>query len=531
VNAALPATSLDAPGAQAAFVAAMQTPAAYAALEAAQTPIRLVETHVSWVFLTGRHAYKVKKPVRLSFLDYSTPARRAALCAEELRLNRRHAPDLYVDVVTIGGTPAAPRVGSHDGVFEHALRMVQFDPAQELGQLLQRDTVARDELAHLGGELARMHSQAAPAQPDSGYGEPDRVHRVTLDNFDEIGSDPTSPRLDALRARLDATFEPLRGLVERRRGNGSVRECHGDLHCGNVVRWHGRLVAFDGIEFDPALRFIDVASDLAFLTMDLAAHGRPDLRAALLDAWTTASGDYEAVELLPYFEPYRALVRAKVAALRGESIAAIREAARRGLRQYLDAAHARTVRAAPGLVVMAGLSGSGKTWLARRLAAACDALHVRSDIERKRLAGLGPLEDSRSPPDGGLYTIEFGERTYARMRDCARSCLRGGENVIIDAANLRRHERDAFVTLARDAGASVRIVHCVAPIDTLKRRIAGRSADASEATVDLLDRQPGYWEPFVASEVPLVHDVDTTDDRAVESAIDHIARHCRTTRA
>jgi aminoglycoside phosphotransferase family enzyme/predicted kinase len=545
VNTAHPASSLDSPAAQATFVAAMQTPAAYAAVHAVDTPVRLIETHVSWLFLTGRFAYKVKKPLRLSFVDYSTPELRAAFCNEELRLNRRHAPGLYVDVVPIGGSPAAPRVGARDHAFEHALRMRQFDPDQELTRLLEHEDASPDEIAGFAADIARMHFEAARADPQGVHGRPERVQRVTLDNFDELRRVCAPPNADtSIDARacgwdtadladaqhhVEAAFARVRALMERRRRDGHVRECHGDLHCGNVVRWQGRLVAFDGVEFDPALRFIDVASDLAFLTMDLFVHGRPDLRRAALDAWTQASGDYVAVELLPYYEAYRALVRAKVAALRDRQAPGAHARDTDVTRRYLQATQQQASRRAPWLIVMVGLSGSGKTWLARQLGAACGALHLRSDVERKRLAGLGPLDDSRSPPDGGLYTRDFGERTYARLRECAGACLRGGESVVVDAANLRRRERAAFVRLARDADAGVRLVHCTASLATLKSRITARrstEADASEATVELLDRQPSYWEPFDAVELPLVRVADTTDDRDVRHVIDEFTEMC-----
>ncbi len=522
---------LDAPATRAAFVAAMQTPAPYAARHAVVLPVRLVETHVSWVFLTGPYAYKVKKPLRLSFLDYSTAARRKAFCHEELRLNRRHAPGLYVDVVGIGGTPTAPCVGAPDGAFEHALCMRQFDPQLELTPLLARGAVDGEEIGRLGADLAQMHVAAQRADAASGHGRPDRLHRVTLDNFDAIRSglaDATGcTRLDELQRDLDASFAGVADTMERRRRDGFVRECHGDLHCGNVVRWQGRLVAFDGLEFDPALRFIDVANDIAFLTMDLAAHGRSELRHALLETWTAASGDYAAVALLPYYERYRALVRAKVAVLRGGQSAEASVESQRSARQYLAWASARGQPHRPRLVVMVGLSGSGKTWLARRLATACEALHLRSDVERKRLAGLGPLDDSRSPPDGGLYTREFGERTYARLRECAHSCLAGGANVIVDAANLRHDERSGFLRLGQEFGADVRLVHCHAPLATLKQRVAMRrtgTADASEATVELLDRQPGYWEPFDHAERPLVRRIDTGDAHDVERLVAELRR-------
>jgi uncharacterized protein len=277
------------------------------------------------------------------------------------------------------------------------------------------------------------------------------------------------------------------------------------------------------------LRFIDVANDLAFLTMDLAVHGRIDLRREALQAWLETSGDFEAVALLPYFELYRALVRAKVAALRGQQARNATSGATGAAtlaHQYLDWAVSQMRRQHPKLVVMVGLSGSGKTWLARRIAARCDALIVRSDVERKRLAGLQPLDPSASAPDAGIYSRQFNARTYERLRDCAAMCLRGRESVIVDAANLRRAERDRFVAAARELGAEAMIVHCVAPLEVLKRRVAGRAAtgaDASEATVALLDRQPSYWEPFADSELGHVVTVDTTIDESIEQALRSLA--------
>ncbi|MGI9246331.1 MAG: AAA family ATPase [Steroidobacteraceae bacterium] len=540
-------TSLDDPAARSAFLAGMCSPAAYAALHPVTAPVRLVETHVSWVFLTGPYAYKIKKPLRLSFLDYGSASRREAFCREELRLNRRHAPELYVDVVGIGGSPAQPRPGAPGPWFEHALRMRQFDPDLELARLLEAQAVTAPELAEFGAKMARMHESATIADAASGYGSPPVLHCVNLANFAEIAAALPpgihSAQLDRLRAGIEQAFAMVSPLMEQRRQDGRVRECHGDLHCGNVVRWMDRLVAFDGLEFDPALRFIDVANDLAFLTMDLAVHGRDDLRGSVLNAWTSYGGDYQALELLPYYESYRALVRAKVAAVRelqrsGGAVeprrAIGRTAAATGgsgpgtgaimVQHYLEWARRRAIRGAPALVVMTGLSGSGKTWMARRIAAACYALHVRSDVERKRLAGLGPLVDSGSAPDAGLYTPEFGARTYARLVDCVSSCLRGDENVVIDAANLRRHERDAFrhAAAAAGAGARVAIVHCQAPIDVLRQRVAARRAsgsDASEATVELLDRQPGYWEPLTDAEMSLALAVDTRDTATVEAAL------------
>jgi aminoglycoside phosphotransferase family enzyme/predicted kinase len=504
------------PHAQAAFVAAMQTAAAYPA-HATETPIRCVQTHISWVFLTGPYAYKVKQPVELGFVDYSTLARREFFCHEELRLNRRHAPDLYVDVVPVGGTRAMPRVGdTSTEPVEFALRMVQFDPRFELSQLLAADAVEAREIAALGVALARAQEAAPRSGAQDPFGEPANVHRVTLDNFAELGQvlhDDAAQHLVAeLRAEVNTRFEASRALMATRRAGGCVRECHGDLHCRNVVRWRETLLPFDGLEFDPALRFIDVASDVAFLAMDLAVRARPDLRRSFLNAWAETSGDFGAAELLPYYETYRALVRAKVAALRIATTADAATGAHDEALGYLRWARSCSVQAKPLLVLMSGLSGSGKTWLAGQLAPQLDAFHVRSDIERKRLAGLGPLQSSASPPDAGIYTLQYNELTYARLLQCATHCVRGNASVIVDAANLRRAERTMFADLAKSLQVPIAIVHCTAPLAELKERVAQRrqaNADASEATPDLLDRQPAYWEAFEPGEIPSVIEAHT----------------------
>jgi predicted kinase len=317
--------------------------------------------------------------------------------------------------------------------------------------------------------------------------------------------------------------------MESRRAGGRVRECHGDLHCGNVVRWGGRLVPFDGIEFDDALRWIDVANDVAFLTMDLAERGHAGLARAALQGWLDRLGDFEALALLPCYEACRALVRAKVAALRvllASPGAAPREAYAQTV-GYLAWARQRLEPRSPLLVLTCGLSGSGKTWLADRVAREHGLLQVRSDVERKRLAGLGPLEDSRSPADGGIYTLEFNERTYARLLECARSAIDGGSSLVVDAAFLRARERLAFLTVARGLGARAVVLHCHAPLAVLRERVGARRAaghDASEADVALLERQQGYWEPLTDAERPATLDVDTSDDESVERALASLPR-------
>ena len=515
-----------------ALVTALQRPDAYP--HAVDVPIRVAETHISWVLLTGEYAYKLKKPIKLSFLDYSTLERRHQLCEEELRLNRRLAPALYLGLSVVGGPPERPRLDGGGPALEYAVRMRQFSPADELENLLAAADVTEGDVAALGAGIARFHAAAAPAPEESDYGRPETVHRVTMDNFAELRGLPESrewsTNLSALEARLAALQRELRPHMDERRRHGRVRECHGDLHCGNVVRWETVLTPFDGIEFDPALRFIDVVNDVAFLTMDLAERSHSPLRRAGLQAWVETSGDWSALPLLPYYEAYRALVRAKVDALRALQLdagSAARATAIADCRRYLDWAAARVTPRRPVLLVTCGLSGSGKTWVARRLAARLGALHLRSDVERKRLAGLAAHEDSHSPPDAGIYTLEFNEHTYQRLLECAAASLACGEPTIVDAAFLRRHERQSFLALAGERAVPFAIVHCRAPDAILRERVRARSAarsDASEAGLDVLARQPSYWEDFGSEESPRVVAVDTSDPPAIAAAIERLAR-------
>lgn len=489
-------------------------------------PVRVAETHISWVLLTGEFAYKVKKPLRLSFLDYSGSAERLRLCEEEVRLNRRYAPDLYLGVSRITGPPDAPRMDGPGPALDHAVRMRQFEPEDELASLLEHGAVSSRELADLGREIARFQAAAALAPDGSPYGTPQTVIRVTRDNFAELGQLPElrtdDAAVDELEQQLVHGFESRIPQMRARQRQGWIRECHGDLHCGNVVRWQGSLTPFDGIEFDPVLRFIDVVSDVAFLTMDLSERGHPQLRHAVLQAWLESLGDFPGLALLPCYEAYRAVVRAKVSTLRALQDDALRRRAVADCRRYLDWAR-RRIRPAPRhLAITCGLSGSGKTWLAQHLGHRLHWLLVRSDVERKRLAGLGPLDDSRSSPGAGIYAPEFNVRTYERLLECADAALAADESIVVDAAFLRRHERQRFRDLAGRRGVDFIVLHCHAPTDVLRQRVETRlrgAADASEADLGVLARQPSCWEAFDVAETPAVLEVDTSAPGAVADAL------------
>jgi len=466
--------------------------------------IEVVETHLSWVLLGGPYAYKVKKPVDLGFADFSTLARRGRFCREELRLNRRLAPQLYQRVVVITGTPEAPRVDGRGRTIEYAVRMHRFPQDALAAQLLAERKLDAAHFEVLARDIAAFHERSACAGANSPRGEPDALLPAVRDNFVQLAALPGAAArdLEELQRWSDTRFAALAPVLHARKQQGRVRECHGDLHLGNLALLDGRLTAFDCIEFDPALRWIDTASEIAFIVMDLHHRGAPALAHRFLDAWLEASGDYGALQVLDFFLVYRALVRAKVAALRaaqhppqhaarGEALA---EAGR-----YVRLARAFTQPRRPLLLVMHGLSGSGKSTVSRGLVEQLGLIRVRSDVERKRLSGLGP--DPYAPHET--------ERTYATLQDLAAGIVRAGFGVVVDATFLRRSQRDAFARLARELGVRFRVIACRAPDGILQERIARRRGDVSEATIDVLAQQRRDCEPPAGVEAARTVFIDT----------------------
>ncbi|MBP6817609.1 MAG: phosphotransferase, partial [Burkholderiaceae bacterium] len=386
-------------------------------------PAELIETHISFVLLQGEWAYKFKKALKNPFLDASTLALREHLCQEELRLNRRLAPDLYRDVVPVCGTPEMPALGGHGPIIDHAVRMVAFPQAGLWDRLAGDHALGPGPIDELAALLVRFHDVAAPADSRGRLGSPPLVRAQMRENLDELerlaatGSDRA--RVQGLRQWEADLFPRLEPLMAERLASGRVRECHGDLHLGNVAQIDGRATVFDAIEFNDEFRWIDVISEVAFVVMDLHAHELPELAHRLLNAWLQASGDYAGLPVLPYYLVHRALVRAKVALMRAaqtdpnertasaapvtvsgaaDSPAAAADSFADGpsaqAQRYLALADRFSRPQRPGLMLTHGFSGTGKTTLTQGLVEQAGALRIRADVERKRLAGLD--ETSRS---------------------------------------------------------------------------------------------------------------------------------------
>ncbi len=490
--------------------------------------VRVIETHISWVLLTGEFAYKIKRPVRYPFVDLTSVERRAFFCAEELRLNRRFAPELYLEVCEIRESKGLAHIGGEGRLLDHCVRMREFPRDAALDRLLQTQQVAPEELERFGRDLAGTHARLPAAGAEEPWGRPARIRGLVLENLDEAeraaAALGTQDAVRELRPAFEMQLHAAGELMETRRRMQRVRECHGDLHARNVVRSGTRLRGFDCMEFEPAFRWIDVAQEVGLLHVDLEAREARRHAHAFLAGYLAASRDYAMCRLLGVYEAHGALVRAKVASLAfaGASDEAAAVASRAEHDMYLGAARGALASKTPRLVLVSGLSGSGKTWLATRLASHLGAIHLRSDVERKHAAGLDERASSASGVGKGLYTPEITARVYAQLAHHAQDLLAGGCSAIVDATFSKQSQRAAFTALARSIGVPLHVLECHAPLGILRERIVKRHAartDASEADLAVLDWQLKSAEPIQSAEALNVWRIDTSRADAEAEAL------------
>ncbi|CAM2188607.1 Aminoglycoside phosphotransferase domain-containing protein [Paraburkholderia sacchari] len=474
--------------------------------------IRRIETHLSVVFLAGRYAYKLFKPVKFDFADLTRLARRRRCAQAECTLNRALAGPLYLGVSPLvargrrcvfgaaSNMPAGRRPAPQARVVEYAVRMRRFDAGAVLSARCARRDDGLADADALAARLAHYHLRAPRRAPRARYGSAASVTAQWRPLAAML--DPAVPAEAALRASCEAELARLAPQLDERRANGFVRACHGDLHLDNLIRWRNRLLMFDCIEFDDALRWIDVASDLAFAVMDFTAHGREDCAHRLLGAWLAATGDYAALRVLPFYTATRALVRALVAHLRGDAA----ESAR--YRRVAAGVAARMSDARPALLLCHGVSGSGKSLASRALAQRLGAIRLSSDAERKRLAGVP--DAARLP--ACAYTAGQVDAIYGGLLAHAQTVLESGYTAIVDATFLRETNRSAFIALARRLGVRVALLDFTADRTTLFARVESRAAlgrDASDAGPAVLADQLARAEPLSATERALAIRFDT----------------------
>jgi aminoglycoside phosphotransferase family enzyme/predicted kinase len=488
------------------------------------TDIRLIETHISWVLLTGEYAYKIKKPVDYGFLNFSTLAQRRHFCHEELRLNRRLAADWYLEVVPVTGAYERPRMGGNGTPIEYAVKMRQFPTAMTLKDRVKSGAFGQSEIDQITRLLADFHTRIAKASDDSPFGDSADIKRWFEENYvhlrPRLQSADRLAQLQAIEAWGLAEWRAQSALMEQRKQAGFVRECHGDMHLGNMTLVDGEVVLFDCIEFNPLLRWIDVVSEAAFLMIDLLHFGLDTLAFRFINRYLHHTGDYQGVTLLRYYLVYRALVLAKVSLLRAEQQhdSALREQNLAEYGVYADLAERFIQASSPMLLITHGFSGSGKSHYANLLAERLGAIQIRSDIERKRLYGFQADQGTGSAPNSGIYTPYATQSTYEMLLAEARTVLESGFTAIIDATFLKSAQRAPFRQLAQQCGIPLKILDFRASDHVLHERILQRQqqTDVSEATIEVLQSQRQTAEALSPEERENTITVDSANKQALE---------------
>lgn len=478
-------------------------------------PIQLIQTHISYVLLTGDYAYKVKKPVNFGFLDYSTLELRKHFCEEELRLNQRGAAEIYLEVLPITQSDTQFELGGDGESVEYVLKMRQFPQGNLLLSLFEQGKLTKELMEDLGKVVAQFHAEATTDDYIRSFGEILQIRQAFDENYQQtekyIGGPQTQLQFEETQDYTDHFFAECRELFASRIKNNWIRECHGDLHLKNICYWQDKILLFDCIEFNEPFRFVDVMFDIAYAVMDLEARQRPDLANAYLNTYVEEIGDWEGLQILPLYLNRQSYVRAKVTSFLLDDPgvpAAEKEKAKETAAHYYTMAWQYTKPRQGKLILMSGISGSGKSTVAKKLARRIGAIHIRSDAVRKHLGGVA-LRDR-----GGaeLYTPEMTEKTYGRLLELGIKLAATGYPVILDAKYDREALRLDAIAQAQSHNLPLEILHCSAPEEVLRDRLVSRSGDITDATVDLLAGQLAAAEPFTEAEQAYVKTLDTTQD-------------------
>lgn len=491
--------------------------------------VEVIETHISGIFLVGERAYKVKKPVDLGFVNFTTLEQRKHFCEEELRLNRRLAPDLYLGMCCLTESTNGAEFEGEGTAIEYAVEMERFDQdslmihAEEAGEL---NHTHMDQLAEL---IADFHAECPTAPDDEPYGEPESVCQPVEENFRHLLHEDLPPELHDRLSKLQAwsrdEHDHLRDTLAERKAEGCVRECHGDMHLGNMILENETITIFDCIEFNDSFRWIDVLSEVAFCTMDLADRGHPELARHFLNRYLEITGDYAGLPVLPYYLCYRAMVRAKVTWLRiqqhpGEEE---EETLWTELKEYIALAEQYAFQRKPLLIVMHGVSGTGKSYGGEQIVHELGAIRIRSDVERKRLANQ-ILEEEDDAEEIDLYDPAMTASTYGCLHFLAGIGLEAGFTILLDATYLKSSFRNDALLVAKARNVPVRILHLIAEEDTLRQRILTRQNqgdDASDADLTILNMQLKKREPLNEAEREITIDVQTEQTECWQRVIEN----------
>jgi uncharacterized protein len=478
-------------------------------------PIKLMQTHASWVLITGDFVYKLKKSVNFGFLDYSTVTNRQHFCEEEIRLNQRGAKELYLAVLPISKQGNKYQLGNDGKIVDYAVKMVQFPQSALLSNMFESGQITTDDMVEMGRVVAQFHTDAQTSEYISSFGTVAKIRESIDNNYRQTekynGRSQTQQQYTDTKAYTDRFLLQHQQLFLDRIAGGFIRECHGDLHLRNICCWHHKILLFDCIEFNEPFRFVDTMYDVAFAVMDLEARGGKDLANRFLNTYIEQTGDWAGLQVLPLYLSRQAYVRAKVTSFLLDDAgisSADRAAAAETAGNYYHQAWAYTQTKQGRLIMLSGLSGSGKSTLGKQIAESLGGVQIRSDAVRKHLGGISLLTKG----DDSLYTPEMTARTYQEVLSLGAKLAVQGFTVILDAKYDRQSLRTAIIDLAQSEGIQLDIIHCTAPESVLLDRLAQRTGDIADATVDLLASQQAAWEDFSPIEAKYVSRVNTTED-------------------
>ena len=479
--------------------------------------IELIETHISWVILTGDFAYKIKKPVDFGFLDFSTLKKRKYFCQQELHLNRRLAADIYLELSAITGTEDRPQLAGSGEIIEYAVKMKQFPQSAQLDNMLAAGELKLTHMNAFADMAANFHQSADVADISSNYGSKEAVYHPVEENFQQIAqqavaSDYTD-QLATLSQWSQSQLTEKQSIMAQRKANGFIRHGHGDMHLRNMLWLNDKAMAFDCIEFNEKLSWVDVISDAAFLIMDLQHRQQQPLANRFLNRYLEVTGDYAGLSLLPFYLGYRAMVRAKVSILRlaqNNISAQQNQQILTEFESYLELAGRYTKTSTPQLIIMRGFSASGKSTVSQQLLDKTGMIRIRSDIERKRLFASDSTTKTASKIDAGIYSSEATKQTYEKLRKLASDIINAGYSVIVDAAFLKHEQRQIFQQLATQLQVTYNILQTTAPDEVLRQRIQNRKNDISDADLVVLEHQLANYQTLHKSETAYVISIDTT---------------------
>jgi hypothetical protein len=453
--------------------------------------IELMQTQMSFIFLTGNYVYKTKKPVNLGYLDYTTLEKRQFFCTQELELNRRLCPGGYLDVVPVTELHGSFKIGGKGKIVEYAVKMRQLPQDRMMDVLLPKDQVTADMLEKVALKMADFHSRAATSDVIGSFGTLESIKVNTDENFAQtqkyVGSIIPQRSFDLIMEFTNTFMKEHAVLFNKRVAGGKIRDCHGDLHAAHIC-FADDIYIYDCIEFNERFRYCDVASEIAFLAMDTDRYGRADLSNSFVQSYLKASSDGDLPALLDFYKCYRAYVRGKVACFKyDDPYLADKKAIMNEAKLYFSLAH-RYANKKPLIIIVTGLIGTGKTTLAETAGKGLGCQVISSDVIRKQLANVPLTERHYVKFDGGIYSPEFTQKTYDELFRRAKDLAQKGQSVILDASFKKKRDRLAAFDLAGQSGADFLAIECVTDEATIKARLEKRQSEGAVSD--------GRWEIF-----------------------------------